>query len=154
MTNGLLIYGEKFAHSSYIRKPFLIYDFATAPLWISLYMRKIWFSYLSVYRRANKMKEAHAFSSVVLLVSSQRGSQRDVIYWGWPIEPQGKQSARLSVQLSELVPPPPLPQTSVAPPLLVQGGRHSRGGRASGGTPFQRRDRHSSTQEIQETIKN
>ncbi len=35
--------------SSYIRKPFLIYDFATAPFWISLYMRKIWFSFLSVY---------------------------------------------------------------------------------------------------------
>ncbi len=32
MTNGLLKYGEIFAHSSYIRKPFLIYDFATAPL--------------------------------------------------------------------------------------------------------------------------
>jgi hypothetical protein len=31
------------------RKPFLIYDFATAPLWISLYMRKIFFSFLSVY---------------------------------------------------------------------------------------------------------
>ncbi len=29
--------------SSYIRKSFLIYDFATAPLWISLYMRKILF---------------------------------------------------------------------------------------------------------------
>jgi hypothetical protein len=28
MTNGLLIYGEIFAH---IRKPFLIYDFATSP---------------------------------------------------------------------------------------------------------------------------
>jgi hypothetical protein len=37
MTNGLLIYGEIyreiFAHFLiYIRKPFLIYDFATAPL--------------------------------------------------------------------------------------------------------------------------
>jgi hypothetical protein len=35
MTNGLLIYGYmgKYLHtSSYIRKPFLIYDFATAPL--------------------------------------------------------------------------------------------------------------------------
>jgi hypothetical protein len=32
MTNGLLIYGEIFAHSSYIRKPFLMYDFATSPL--------------------------------------------------------------------------------------------------------------------------
>ncbi len=35
--------------SSYIRKPFLIYDLAIDPLWISFYMRKIWFSYLSVY---------------------------------------------------------------------------------------------------------
>ncbi len=34
--------------SSYIRKHFLIYDFATAPLWNSLYMRKIWFSFLAV----------------------------------------------------------------------------------------------------------
>ncbi len=35
--------------SSYTRKAFLIYDFATAPIWISLYMRKIWFSFLPVY---------------------------------------------------------------------------------------------------------
>jgi hypothetical protein len=33
MTNGLLVYMGKYLHiSSYIRKPFLIYDFATAPL--------------------------------------------------------------------------------------------------------------------------
>ncbi len=32
MTNGLLIYRENLHISSYIRKPFLIYDFATAPL--------------------------------------------------------------------------------------------------------------------------
>jgi hypothetical protein len=31
--------------SLYIRKPFLIYDFATASVWTSLYMRKIWFSF-------------------------------------------------------------------------------------------------------------
>ncbi len=37
--------------SSYIRKPFLIHDFATAPFWISLHMRKILFSFLSVYKR-------------------------------------------------------------------------------------------------------
>jgi hypothetical protein len=41
--------GKYLPISSYIRKHFLIYDFATAPLWISLYMRKIWFSFLSVY---------------------------------------------------------------------------------------------------------
>ncbi len=27
----------------YMRRPLVIYDFATAPFWISLYMRKIWF---------------------------------------------------------------------------------------------------------------
>ncbi len=35
--------------SPYIRKPFLIYDFATAPFWISLYMMKIFFSFLLVH---------------------------------------------------------------------------------------------------------
>ncbi len=35
--------------SSYIRKPFLIYDFAPDPIWTSLYMRKIFFSFLSVW---------------------------------------------------------------------------------------------------------
>ncbi len=33
MTNGLLIYGEILGHFLiYYRKPFLMYDFATAPL--------------------------------------------------------------------------------------------------------------------------
>jgi hypothetical protein len=35
---------------SYIRKPFLISDIASAPLWISLYMREILFYFLSVWR--------------------------------------------------------------------------------------------------------
>jgi hypothetical protein len=35
--------------SPYMRRPLAIYDFATAPFWISLYMRKILFSFLSVY---------------------------------------------------------------------------------------------------------
>jgi hypothetical protein len=38
-----------FGISSYIRKPFFIYDLATAPLWISLFVRKILFSFLSVH---------------------------------------------------------------------------------------------------------
>ncbi len=37
--------------SSYIGNPFLIYDFSTAPFWISWHMRKIWFSFLSVRDR-------------------------------------------------------------------------------------------------------
>jgi hypothetical protein len=32
MTNGIIIMGKYFRISSYIRKPFLIYDCATAPL--------------------------------------------------------------------------------------------------------------------------
>jgi hypothetical protein len=48
MTNGLLIYMTKFLRiSSYIiRKPILIDDFATAPIWLFLYMRKILFYFL------------------------------------------------------------------------------------------------------------
>jgi hypothetical protein len=51
MNNGLLKYSmsKDLRISLYIRKPFLIYDFATAPFWISLYMRKIRFSFLSVH---------------------------------------------------------------------------------------------------------
>ncbi len=41
--------------SSYIRKPFLIYDLATAPLWISFFMRKIWFPFLSVRSKNLKL---------------------------------------------------------------------------------------------------
>jgi hypothetical protein len=45
MTNGLLM-TNYLRFSSYIRKPFLIYDFATAPVLISLYMKKISFCFL------------------------------------------------------------------------------------------------------------
>jgi hypothetical protein len=50
ITNGLLSsYMVKYLRiSSYIRKPFLLYDFAPVPIQISLYMRKILFSFLSV----------------------------------------------------------------------------------------------------------
>ncbi len=43
--------GKYLRISSYIRKPFLIYGFATAPLWISLYMRKILFYFSSVQQQ-------------------------------------------------------------------------------------------------------
>ncbi len=39
--------------SSYVRKPYLIHDFATAPH--SLYMRKILFTFLSVWHMMNKI---------------------------------------------------------------------------------------------------
>ncbi len=41
---------RKFANiSPYMTRPLVIYDFVTAPFWISLYMRKILFYFLSVY---------------------------------------------------------------------------------------------------------
>jgi hypothetical protein len=43
---GFLIYEEM---GKYMRRPLVIYDFATAPFWISLYLRKVLFSFLSVY---------------------------------------------------------------------------------------------------------
>ncbi len=48
MTNGLLIYGEIFAHLWH----FLIYDFATAPLWISLY-QCIWGKFYFIFYQCN-----------------------------------------------------------------------------------------------------
>jgi hypothetical protein len=41
MRKGFLIYEEMRKYSSYMRRPLVIYDFATAPFRISLYMRKI-----------------------------------------------------------------------------------------------------------------
>jgi hypothetical protein len=66
MTNGLLIqYMEKYLRISwYIRKPFLIYDFPTAPFWISLNMRKIWFSFLSVYDPNCQQGLSHEWGNV------------------------------------------------------------------------------------------
>jgi hypothetical protein len=36
-----------------MRRPLVICDFATAPFWISLFERKILFSFLSVYKTIN-----------------------------------------------------------------------------------------------------
>ncbi len=41
--------------SSIIRKPFLIYDFVTVPIWISLCMRNIFFAFLSLYSKESKI---------------------------------------------------------------------------------------------------
>ncbi len=44
MTNGLHIYIVKFLHfSSYIRNPFLIYHFATDPIWITFEKKSVLF---------------------------------------------------------------------------------------------------------------
>ncbi len=63
--------GKYLRISSYIRNLFLIYYFATTPLWISLYMRKIGFSFLSVYD-----------SCSICVVDAE-----DVQLWEWPGDP-------------------------------------------------------------------
>ncbi len=70
--------------SPYMRRPLVIYDFATAPLWISLYMRKIWFSFLSV-RRCN-----HTARSQLLYVRVRVHTPYKVyIYlYSWPYSGQ------------------------------------------------------------------
>jgi hypothetical protein len=42
--------GKNLRISSYIRRPFLINDFAPDPIWISLYMRKILFNFYQCMR--------------------------------------------------------------------------------------------------------
>ncbi len=124
--------GKYLSISSNIRKAFLIYDFATAPLWISLYMRKIWFSFLSVYMDQSASVFLSQGPVVHCAISSAwpeldlrfrpwlllfwywtdgsdlssslcvlprvsrvtvneweeaRGSQRDIVYLGWPTSP-------------------------------------------------------------------
>ncbi len=53
MANGLLIYGEIFAHFliCVLGKPFLIYDFAPDPIWVSLYL--IWGNFFSSFYQCN-----------------------------------------------------------------------------------------------------
>ncbi len=43
MKKGFLIYEEMLKYSPYMRRPLVMYDFATAPFWISLYTKKIFF---------------------------------------------------------------------------------------------------------------
>ncbi len=68
--------------SSYIRKPFLIYDLATAPLWISLYMRKL---LISFYQCENDREDTTGRRSVAAggaLVSSRLNRRRGRCWGG------------------------------------------------------------------------
>ncbi len=58
--------------SPYMRRPLVIYDFATAPFWISLYMRKIWFSFLSVQLTLSEALHASQLSHTVSTFFSVR----------------------------------------------------------------------------------
>jgi hypothetical protein len=50
--------------SSYIRKPFLIYDFATASIWISfIYEEKFFFFFISVVLNLHKTAASKAGQS-------------------------------------------------------------------------------------------
>jgi hypothetical protein len=64
ITNGLHI---NLRISSYIGKPFLIHDFAAAPFWISLYVRKILFTFFYQYRVKKYLYVAACVDTVVWL---------------------------------------------------------------------------------------
>jgi hypothetical protein len=51
MRKGFLIYREMRQYLVYEERPLVIYDFVTASFGISLYMREIFFSFLSVYKK-------------------------------------------------------------------------------------------------------
>jgi hypothetical protein len=82
--------------SSYIWKPFLIYDFATAPTLISLCMRKILFYFLSVKRGGTHRL---CFSPCDLLFASKLVSISSSFLYrrpSWPRQSGGRGSAPTS----------------------------------------------------------
>jgi hypothetical protein len=58
-----------------MRRPLVIYDFATAPFWFSSYMRKIWFSFLSVQRTHFLHPSVYVCHPWCLMKSSSGGSE-------------------------------------------------------------------------------
>ncbi len=72
MRKGFLIYeknGQIFNHT--MRRPLVIYDFETDLFWISLYLRKIFYSFLSVHSAEYwKTRPAHC----TLVVIKERGT--------------------------------------------------------------------------------
>ncbi len=84
MRKYLTIYEEAVNYS--------VYDLATDPFWISLYMRKFFSFFLSVRhgpyrtRRSNYLGYVRIRSTTGWCMTS-RGSQKVVIYLGWPIAP-------------------------------------------------------------------
>ncbi len=70
--------------SPYVRRPLVIYDFATAPFWISLYMGKFWFSFLSVwYGFATFLTFLVTLLSVTVASSMGKGEER-VVWMFYP----------------------------------------------------------------------
>ncbi len=57
---GFLIYEEMRKYLTYLRRPLVIYDFAPDPIWISFYVKKILFSFLSV--KVHRLAQLAAFT--------------------------------------------------------------------------------------------
>ena len=73
--------------SPYMRRPLVIYDFATAPFWISLYMRKILFYFLSVYWILYKrFFWFRRYIPTVHYVLPVLDSTYYCIFWNWNLE--------------------------------------------------------------------
>jgi hypothetical protein len=114
--------GKYLRISSYIRKPFLTYDFATAPLWISLYMRKIRFSFFQCSGIRCKLMRSDSFcmyycipivcNSICML--DRRAKHHKVLTY---IEYRA-----VSGVFRTIDPPPPLHPASVSSPAPKAGG--------------------------------
>ncbi len=105
---------------SYIRKPFLIYDFAPEPIWISLYIRKILFSFLSVQYLCYVWQRGALFTH-----NSNSATRREIIVRG----------QSYFSRLPKYWPPPPIPLCArwVCPPPATT---NSPGGEGDGGSIF------------------
>jgi hypothetical protein len=71
---------------SYIRKPFVTYDFASDPFWISLYRRKFFYSFLTVYHSLHDWfsPETHIFCFYRCSCVGWRGGDMKIILCnGW-----------------------------------------------------------------------
>ncbi len=82
--------------SSYIRKRFLIYDFVTAPFWISLYMRKIIFSFLSVQSQFWVILQAIGSTVPIPLVKKYKKEELQNTQW-WMIFGSRRGRSRITV---------------------------------------------------------
>ncbi len=97
--------------SSYIRKPFLIDDFAPDPIWISFNMRKILFAFLSVQYALSQRPFPSNCSHISF---TKRIGSRDEYYF----EARGRTvdagSLLESTLKQQILPPPQLPQQWVS----------------------------------------
>ncbi len=92
---GHRIYEEMRKISQYMRRTLVIYDFATALFWISLYEENLIFFFISAPSAGTTTPRSERLRGISLYLFLQptkslaptRGLQGDVVYLSWPIAP-------------------------------------------------------------------